>query len=142
MLNDGEFDYSMQEYGEQVLPIMKLLPEKLKQVTAGMLCTLDGFNVCSIGFSKNDTDKLAAVNSSLFTIAESALDNFRKESVSEKPIDMVLVTSDDLKVISLKVEFVKAPAMVLTVAAEKAEIGSMVYISRYMRKALVDLLDE
>lgn len=140
-MNANQVDTSPDNYGEIVLPVMQQLPKKLKQVTAGMLSTLDGFNVCSIGFSKNTTDKLAAVNSSLFTIAENALDNFRQSESQKKPIDMVFVTSDNLSVISLKVQFNDAPDMVLTVAAEKTEIGSMVYVSRYIREELIKLLN-
>jgi predicted regulator of Ras-like GTPase activity (Roadblock/LC7/MglB family) len=68
--------------GKRAIPAMDRLAERLPQLRCAVLCTADGFNVCSIGVTEQQLGKMAALTGSLFTMGAATL-----ASLDEEPVD-------------------------------------------------------
>ena len=56
--------------GRLVLPAMEQLPKRINPLNAAVLCTPDGFNICSLGVNETQVGKLAALSGSKRKVAE------------------------------------------------------------------------
>jgi predicted regulator of Ras-like GTPase activity (Roadblock/LC7/MglB family) len=71
--------------GKRAIPAMEKLAERLPQLHCAVLCTADGFNVCSIGVSETQLGKLAALSGSLFTMGAATLASLGDEGQAPAP---------------------------------------------------------
>ncbi|MEY2688490.1 MAG: hypothetical protein RL375_2688 [Pseudomonadota bacterium] len=68
--------------GKRAIPAMDRLAERLPQLRCAVLCTADGFNVCSIGVTEQQLGKMAALTGSLFTMGAATLASLDEDSVA------------------------------------------------------------
>ncbi|MFM2067618.1 MAG: hypothetical protein RLZZ584_2527 [Pseudomonadota bacterium] len=71
--------------GKRAVPAMERLAERLPQLRCAVLCTADGFNVCSIGVSEAQLGKLAALSGSLFTMGSATLASLDDDAPTAAP---------------------------------------------------------
>ncbi len=77
--NDGiEMDADIAEYwelwsaqiGHALVPVLEKLEKSLPGFTSAMICTADGFNLCTLGVEEEQVTRLSAMTSSLHSIAD------------------------------------------------------------------------
>lgn len=63
------------------------MASRIAQLQFAMLCTPDGFNLCSLGLNEDQVGKMAALSSSLFSVGEAAVDSisFNGDTASAPP---------------------------------------------------------
>lgn len=122
------------QYGEKAKPIMELLPNKLTGFVSAMLCTPEGFNVCSMGFRSEDIAKMAAVSSSLYAMAGSVLSAFAGKNNS--PIETISIYGAHLDVLGKKIELSSGQVLILIIATNKAQAGLQHYAAQFIEEQL------
>jgi predicted regulator of Ras-like GTPase activity (Roadblock/LC7/MglB family) len=71
--------------GKRAIPAMDRLAERLPQLRCAVLCTADGFNVCSIGVTEQQLGKMAALTGSLFTMGAATLASLDEDNLDAAP---------------------------------------------------------
>ena len=110
--------------GNFVLPAMQELPKRVPKLTAAVLCTPDGFNVCSLGIDEKQVGKLAALSGSLLSVGSATLAEL-KPDLAQQPPELLTIKSGDFQIIGLRVRQPQGHLM-LTLAAESTPLGVMI----------------
>lgn len=121
-------------YGEKAGPIMKLLPNKLKGFVSAMLCTPEGFNVCSMGYESKDIAKMAAVSSSLYAMADSVLSAFAGKNSSK--IETISIHADNLDILGKRIDLSENTSLILIIATKNAQAGLQYYAAQFVETQL------
>lgn len=61
--------------GQHFSPCLEKMAGRIAHLQFAMLCTPDGFNLCSLGLNEDQVGKMAALSSSLFSVGEAAVDS-------------------------------------------------------------------
>lgn len=122
--------------GNHVLPTMKILAEKLPHLKGAMLCTTDGFNICSLGLDMLHVGKIASLSSSIFSLGKSVLDTLTKDiddipnATSTLEKKELLLTVNKLQVFIVEVAHPTLKNLVLLVAVDQTNMGATLVIVR------------
>lgn len=115
--------------GNYVLPTMQKLTRKVPTLTAAVLCSADGFNVCSLGIDETRVGKLVALGSSLFAVSRAMVGELDVDSGARES-DQIAIASGDLQIIGIRVRHRTQRQLLLLVAADKAALGAMLVSAR------------
>lgn len=107
--------------GKLVLPSMEKLPARLPHLHSAVLCSEDGFNVCSIGVSEEQLGKMAALASSLLTIGEATVNSLASGS-GPSSLDVLTLQAADWTIVGVRVPHPHQP-LVLMVSATATPLG-------------------
>lgn len=107
--------------GQFVLPVMEKLPAKLPQLRSAVLCTEDGFNVCSIGVTEDQLGKMAALASSLLTMGEATVHNLMS-GTTPKSLEVLTLQAGPWTTVGVRVGSASRP-LVLMVSATDTPLG-------------------
>lgn len=66
--------------GQRFSPCIEKMASRIPQLHCAMLCTPDGFNLCSVGLDQEQVGKMAALSSSLFSMGNAAVDGLNLNS--------------------------------------------------------------
>ena len=59
--------------GQFFLPTIEKMAVRIPQLRCAVLCTPDGFNICSLGLTENQVGKMAALSSSLLSVGDATV---------------------------------------------------------------------
>lgn len=116
--------------GRLVLPAMEQLPKRIKNLSAAVLCTPDGFNICSLGVNEQQVGKLAALSGSLLSVGHATVTELRPE-LGEQHMDLLSLKAGSFQVLSMKVNK-PVGHLVLLAAAEDVALGAMIIGMQYV----------
>jgi len=116
--------------GNFVLPAMQELPKRIPKLAAAMLCTPDGFNICSLGVDERQVGKLAALSGSLLSVGSATMTELRA-SQSNVPPELLTIQSGTFQIVSLRVRQASG-YLTLTIAADDTPLGVMLVGGRYV----------
>ncbi len=126
---------ALQAYGNMAAPIIETLPQKVPQLQSAMLCTLEGFNVCSLGFEEDNITRMAAVSSSLYAMSTSVVLAFSDKKASE--LDTISITSDLVNIFGKRIDIPDGKSLILLTAFEKGtKLGMQQYTAQYIEDEL------
>lgn len=57
--------------GKLFLPALEKMAARIPQIRCTVLCTHDGFNICSLGLREDQVGKMAALSSSLISVGQA-----------------------------------------------------------------------
>jgi predicted regulator of Ras-like GTPase activity (Roadblock/LC7/MglB family) len=103
-------------FGHRVLPIMQELPTRLSKLDCAVLCTADGFNVCSLGVSEDQLGRMAALTSSLLSVAEATLDCISGSTQASAPV--VTMERGNTTLVGIQVGGTRLPLLLLLAVRE------------------------
>lgn len=115
--------------GNYVLPTMEKLTRKIPTLTAAVLCSTDGFNICSIGIDETGVGKLVALGSSLFAVSRAMVGELDGDSGTRES-DQIAIASGDLQIVGIRVRHRTQRPLLLMVAADKAALGAILVNAR------------
>lgn len=131
--------------GKFVLPIMKTLNDKMPNMLGAVLCTADGFNICSIGLEEVNVGKMASLSSSMFSIGNAVIDtlseNMDSLSESKEQKKELLLTIDSFQVVIVEVKHGRSDNLVLLVAVDQTATGIVFMTIRKVVNMLEDKLN-
>jgi predicted regulator of Ras-like GTPase activity (Roadblock/LC7/MglB family) len=113
-----------QALGQFVLPAMEQLQRRLPTLTVAVLCTPDGFNVCSLGVDEKQVGKLAALAGSLLSVGNATMTEIKPE-LGKQSMDMLTLRSGAFQILGVKVSKPDGH-LVLMVAAPDTILGMMI----------------
>ncbi len=132
---------TLQAYGKIAAPIMEALPNQVKQLQSAMLCTIEGFNVCAIGFEEDKITKMAAVSSSLCAMSASVVSAFSEKRESE--LNTVSIDSDLVNILGKRINLPDDKPLILLIAFQKGtKLGIQQYAAQHMEEQLCKAIAE
>lgn len=128
-----------QALGQFVLPAMEQLPRRIPKLSAAVLCTPDGFNICSLGVDERQVGKLAALSGSLLSVGNATMTELRPE-MGAQSMDLLTLQTGSFQVLSIKVRKPNGH-LILMAAAEDTALGLMIVGMQTVAKAIEHLFD-
>ncbi|MEZ5191746.1 MAG: hypothetical protein R2734_04010 [Nocardioides sp.] len=92
-----------------------------------MICTADGFNLCSIGLDEAAVDRVSALTSSLHSIADAVTDATQEAG---RPLDMVSLANGTSKTVVLAVRDLIVGQLLVHVTADTDTLGVLLVRAR------------
>jgi predicted regulator of Ras-like GTPase activity (Roadblock/LC7/MglB family) len=68
-----DWDVWSEDLGHSLMPILEKLAASMPRFRSAMICTADGFNLCALGADPEAVDRLAALSSSMQSMAEAII---------------------------------------------------------------------
>lgn len=90
--------------GKHFLPALEKLATRIPNLQCAMLCTPDGFNLCSLGLSENQVGKMAALSSSLLSVGDAAVGSLLAKESPAASLDLMTMEADGLQIVCLKIQ--------------------------------------
>jgi predicted regulator of Ras-like GTPase activity (Roadblock/LC7/MglB family) len=132
--------------GKRAIPAMDRLAERLPQLRCAVLCTADGFNVCSIGVNEQQLGKMAALTGSLFTMGAATLASLDDDTSNvtairrTSPGELGVLTLEASGCIIVAVQVPHATqTLVLLIAAQHTALGVLHLRARQSAEELGEL---
>ena len=132
--------------GKRAIPAMDRLAERLPQLRCAVLCTADGFNVCSIGVTEQQLGKMAALTGSLFTMGAATLASLDDDASNvtsirrTSPGELGVLTLEASGCIIVAVQVPHATqTLVLLIAAQHTALGVLHLRARQSAEELGEL---
>lgn len=141
MINDNGkelVESELQDYGMKTAPLLEELKDKLPNFLSAMLCTVEGFNICSLGFGNDDIAKMAAVSSSLYAMAKSVIVAFSGEKGSD--INIITINGEDMDILGKKIILDNGKLVFLILASKKTKAGMQLYLADSVASKIKDVL--
>lgn len=110
--------------GHFVLPAMEQLPRRIPKLSAAVLCTPDGFNICSLGVDERQVGKLAALSGSLLSVGDATLTELHPE-LGQESLDLLTLQGGSFQILGLKVRKPQGH-LILMAAAQHTALGVMI----------------
>ncbi|MEZ5093247.1 hypothetical protein [Nocardioides sp.] len=112
-----------EQIGRALLPTLQTLAESLPAFSSAMICTADGFNLCTIGVDETQVSRLSAMTSSLHSIADAVSSSVHDEEGG--PLDMVTLTNGSSKTVVLAVRHLIVGQLLLWVTVGEDSLGAL-----------------
>lgn len=125
------------EMGRLVLPAFEVIPRKLPQCLCAMLCTPEGFNLCSIGITADQLGKVAALTSSLISLGEATVNAVA--STPGNPLDVLTLQSGENTTVGIKVPYASGHLLLL-ITAKATPLGVILTVARSAAQQVRELL--
>lgn len=118
--------------GQRFSPCIEKMASRIPQLHCAMLCTPDGFNLCSVGLDEDQVGKMAALSSSLFTVGDAAVDSLKLgDAAAETFISLDEGTPAGLNYLTLEArglqivttQIVRPAGNFILMAASRASLG-------------------
>lgn len=107
--------------GQHFLPALEKLAVRIPNLRCAMLCTPDGFNLCSIGLSENQVGKMAALSSSLLSVGDAAVSSLSYDESPTASMEMMTMEADGLQIVCVKIE--RPDRYFVLMAASRSPLG-------------------
>ncbi|KAB2842408.1 MAG: roadblock/LC7 domain-containing protein [Betaproteobacteria bacterium] len=107
--------------GKYFLPAMEQLATRVPQLQCAVMCTPDGFNVCSLGLNEERVGKMAALCSSLFSVGEAAATSVQSSATEAGGLQIMTIEAGGLQIGCTKIAHSSASFILL--AAARAPLG-------------------
>lgn len=144
---DGtEMDADIAEYwelwseqiGRALVPVLTQLSKSLPSFSSAMICTADGFNLCTLGVDEEQVSQLSAMTSSLHSIADAVSSSVH--SGEDGPLDMVSLTNGTSKTVVLAIRHLIIGQLLLWVTATDETLGVLLVRAKVAAEGIRDVL--
>lgn len=107
--------------GKIYQPALEKMATRIPHLRCGVLCTSDGFNLCSIGLTENQVGKMAALSSSLLSVGEAVVSTLVPENTSSGGLDIMTMEANGIQIVSTRIH--RSGGYLILMAAAKAPLG-------------------
>lgn len=128
------------QIGHALLPVLQTLSASLPSFSSAMICTADGFNLCTIGIDEAEVSRLSAMTSSLHSIADAVSSSVHDESGG--PLDMVTLTNGTSKTVVLAVRDLVVGQLLLWVTVGDDSLGALLMRAKVAAGSIQDRLGD
>lgn len=128
------------QIGQAVFPQLKELSGRLLGLTSAMVCTSDGFNLCSIGLDEAQVARLSALASSLYSVSGAASQVAQAADANVEILDMVSLHQGASQTVIVSVSGLVIGNLLLWLTAEDETLGVMLVAAKAAAKELYTLL--
>lgn len=110
--------------GKFFLPTLQKMASRIPHLRCAVLCTPDGFNICSLGLTEDQVGKLAALSSSLMSLGEATVVNLTIDGDHPTDLEMVTLEASGLQIVGTK--FAHGERRFVLMASAKAPLGVII----------------
>jgi predicted regulator of Ras-like GTPase activity (Roadblock/LC7/MglB family) len=110
-----------EQIGRALLPVLQKLSDGLPDFSSAMICTADGFNLCTIGVSETQVNRLSAMTSSLHSIADAVSGSVHDQDGGA--LDMVSLSNGASKTVVIAIRNLIIGQLLLWVTAGDDSLG-------------------
>jgi predicted regulator of Ras-like GTPase activity (Roadblock/LC7/MglB family) len=129
-----------EQIGRALLPTLQRLADSLPAFSSAMICTADGFNLCTIGVDEDQVSRLSAMTSSLHSIADAVSSSVHDDEGG--PLDMVTLTNGSSKTVVLAVRELIVGQLLLWVTVGDDSLGALLMRARVAAESIRDKLGD
>ena len=122
--------------GQIFLPALEKMATRIPHLRCAVLCTPDGFNLCSLGLTEDQVGKMAALSSSLLSVGDATIASLSPEGTPAAPLEILTMEANGLQIVSTKIHRPGAGDLVLMAAAQT----SLGVVLVGVKSTVVDLL--
>ncbi|PIE26257.1 MAG: hypothetical protein CSA58_10460 [Micrococcales bacterium] len=125
--------------GQAATPHLLQLTDTLPEITSVVVCTVDGFNICSVGLDEEIVGQFAALSSSVHSVSRAVVHSL-SEQQDRDFLDLVVVVAGDRQVLYITFEHPTMGELVLATGARTLVLGELLMESRSTATRLKDAL--
>jgi predicted regulator of Ras-like GTPase activity (Roadblock/LC7/MglB family) len=107
--------------GKLYLPTMEKMAIRIPHLRCAVLCTPDGFNICSLGLTEDQVGKMAALSSSLLSVGDATVSSLATDGAAVSKLDILTMESDGLQIVCIKIN--RSAGHLVLMAGAKAPLG-------------------
>jgi predicted regulator of Ras-like GTPase activity (Roadblock/LC7/MglB family) len=126
-----------EQIGRALAPVLKKLADSLPTFSSAMICTADGFNLCTLGVDENQVTRLSAMTSSLHSIADAVSSSVHE---GEGRLDQVSLTNGNSTTVVLAVRDLIVGPLLMWVTATDQTLGVLLMRARVAAEGIRDVL--
>ncbi len=107
--------------GQLFLPALQKMSVRIPNLQCAVLCTPDGFNICSLGLNENQVGKMAALSSSLFSVGDATVVSISPQDSASGMLDLITLEAGGLQIVSIKIA--RPTGHMVLLAGARAPLG-------------------
>ena len=107
--------------GQLFLPAIEKMATRIPQLRCAVLCTPDGFNICSLGLTEDQVGKMAALSSSLLSVGDATVGSLAADGASPGTLEILTMESDGLQIVTTKIY--RSTGHLVLMAGARAPLG-------------------
>ena len=119
----AHWDLWSAQIGRALMPTLRELAESIKGFKSAMICTADGFNLCTLGLDESGVRRLAALTSSMHSIADAVTEAVHDDE--DRKLDRITLTDGNATTVVLAVRNLIVGELLLWVTAESETLGAL-----------------
>jgi len=120
--------------GQRILPIIEPLAASLPAITAIMVSTADGFNLCALGLTPENVERVSALGSALHSVASTVAEAIA--SAEESPLDLLTIVNGSFTTVVFNISLDDGNELLLWVTTGGATMGSVIFGAREAAAAI------
>lgn len=129
-----------EQIGKALVPVLQNLASSLPSFRSAMICTEDGFNLCTLGIDEEQVSRLSAMTSSLHSIAGAV--SSAVHDGDGGPMDMLSLTNGSSKTVVLAVRNLIVGQLLLWVTVQDETLGGLLVRARVAAGQVHEILAE
>lgn len=116
------WDLWSEQIGRALVPVLGRLSTSLPTFSSAMICTGDGFNLCSLGIDEDAVSRLSAMTSSLHSLADAVSSGVHS---GDQGLETVSLTNGSSKTVLMAIQNLIIGPVLLWVTAEGDTLGTL-----------------
>jgi predicted regulator of Ras-like GTPase activity (Roadblock/LC7/MglB family) len=127
-----------EQIGRALSPVLKKLADSLPTFSSAMICTADGFNLCTLGVDESHVSRLSAMTSSMHSIAEAVSSSVHDGAGNR--LDQVSLSNGNGTTVVLAVRDLIVGPLLIWVTATDLPLGVLLMRARVAAEGIRDVL--
>ncbi|HQR27137.1 MAG TPA: hypothetical protein PLP61_08880 [Nocardioides sp.] len=123
-----------EQIGRALAPVLQKLADSLPTFSSAMICTADGFNLCTLGVDENQVSRLSAMTSSLHSIADAVSSSVHDDRGGR--LDQVSLTNGTSSTVVLAVRDLIIGPLLIWVTATGETLGVLLMRAHVAAEAI------
>lgn len=111
------------------VPTLEELLDEIPAAIAAMICTGDGFNLCTVGLNEDSVGQFAALSGLLHSVSLASV-NVLPQAAGGQELEVVSVQTEDLLMLCVSFEHPELGTLILATAAQQTTLGELLLQSR------------
>jgi predicted regulator of Ras-like GTPase activity (Roadblock/LC7/MglB family) len=134
----AHWDLWSAQIGRALMPTLRELGRSMQGFSCAMICTADGFNLCTLGVDEAGVLRLAALTSSMHSMADAVTQAVHGDP--ERRLDLLTLTDQTSTIVVLAIRDLIIGKLLLWVATEEETLGALLVRSRLAAAQVRQLL--
>jgi predicted regulator of Ras-like GTPase activity (Roadblock/LC7/MglB family) len=127
-----------EQIGRALAPVLQKLADSLPTFSSAMICTADGFNLCTLGVDEGQVSRLSAMTSSMHSIAEAMSSSVHDGKGGR--LDQVSLTNGSSTTVVLAVRDLIIGPLLVWVTATDQTLGVLLMRAHVAAEGIRDVL--
>lgn len=126
-----------EQIGRALVPVLEKLEHSLPGFASAMICTADGFNLCTLGVDEEQVTRLSAMTSSLHSIADVMSTSVHE---GDELLDVLSLSNGSSSTVLMAIRHLIIGQVLLWVTAENDTLGALLMRARVAARDVSTIL--